>query len=345
MRYTLAFLLAIPAICADWNPRAAADYMDARQKAWFAWPQATRSGAACISCHTGMTYLLARPELRHVLGEKSATEYERGYSQTLRARADKQPPSNPASLDGFGTDSVLAAMLLTAEDRGSLSPETLKALDRMWAAQKPDGGWPWYSLNDDPWEMPESRFFGASLAAVALGNTPADYRARPEVAGHVSKLAQFLSRDQGQPLQNRLMLLWASAKVPDILPAARRKAILDQARQTQQPDGGWTIASLGPWSAHPEAAVTNGTNAYATAIAAFALEQAGLTTSDPMLARALDWLRAHQSRDGYWDAASMNHKYEAGSMMELFMRDAATGFAAMALLHGHESSVHSSARP
>ena len=34
---------------ADWNPRAAADYLDARQKAWFAWAPAKASGGPCIS--------------------------------------------------------------------------------------------------------------------------------------------------------------------------------------------------------------------------------------------------------------------------------------------------------
>src|SRR5579883_967621 len=110
MRFTPAFLLAIPLFAADWNPRAAADYMDARQKLWFEWPRATRSGAACVSCHTGLTYILARPELRHALGETSATEFEQGYSKTMRSRADKAAPADPAALDGYGTDSVLAAM-------------------------------------------------------------------------------------------------------------------------------------------------------------------------------------------------------------------------------------------
>lgn len=343
-RIAVLLILAIPAFSGDWNPKLAADYMDARQKAWFAWPRANSSGAACMSCHTGMTYMLVRPELRRVLGEKQRTEWEEGYSRTLRARADKQAPANPAALDGYGTDSVLGAFVLAAEDGGALTAEARKAFDRMWAAQMPDGGWRWYSLNDDPWEMPESRFFGAALAAVAVGNAPAEYRTRPDVVEHASNLARFLSRDEGQPFHNRLAALWASSNFPDL--RARRKAIIDQARMTQQKDGGWTIASLGPWRAHPEAAVSEGSNAYATAFTAFALEKGGVTASDPMLKSALDWLRSHQdSKGGYWDAPSMNHKYEAGSMMEFFMRDAATGFAALALLNGGEGRVQDSARP
>jgi squalene-hopene/tetraprenyl-beta-curcumene cyclase len=331
----LAILVAIPAFAADWNPKAAADYMDARQKLWVAWPRANLTGAACVSCHTQLAYMLVRPELRRVLGESQPTEYELGFSKMMRSRADAKAPAEDSAMDRYGTESVLYATLLTAEN----SPDAAKAIDRMWSAQLPDGGWRWFSLNDDPWEMPESRFFGAALGAVAAGtsgNKPAE---------HVDRLARFLSHDEGQPFHNRLMLLWASKRLPEVLPAARKKAILDQARQTQQPDGGWTMASLGPWRAHTAAPVSEGSNAYATALVAFNLEQGGLTASDPMLGRALQWLRAHQNPDGYWDAPSMNHKYEAGSMMELFMRDAATAYASLALLDAGQVSVDGTARP
>src|ERR1041385_8717339 len=106
MRPGLLVLLAIPAFCGDWSPRLAADYLDARQKAWLAWPDANKSGAPCISCPTHMTYMLARPVLRAALAEKSASEYENALTAAMRSRAAKKPATNPPS-DGFGTDSVL----------------------------------------------------------------------------------------------------------------------------------------------------------------------------------------------------------------------------------------------
>jgi len=61
--------------------------------------------------------------------------------------------------------------------------------------------------------------------------------------------------------------------------------------------------------------------------------QAGLARSRPELMRAFDWLRSHQNRQfGYWTAESMNKPYEPDSMPVRFMQDAATSFAAMALL-------------
>src|SRR5262249_39845081 len=179
MRLATLLVVAGPIFCADWNPRTAADYLDARQKAWLAWPEANKSGAPCMSCHTGMTYMLVRPMLRPALNEKSSNECEPAAARPMRARASKRPATSPPS-DGFGTDSILQAFLLAVEDGPKMTAETQQAFDRLWGAQSPDGAWPWYSLNLDPWEMPESRVFGASIAALAIGSTPADYQAEPQ---------------------------------------------------------------------------------------------------------------------------------------------------------------------
>src|SRR4051795_8593677 len=83
---------AVPALAADWNPRLAAQYLDARQKEWFDWPTANANAKPCVSCHTGMTYLLARPALRRALYEDTPTTYETGLLASLRSRVDKREP-------------------------------------------------------------------------------------------------------------------------------------------------------------------------------------------------------------------------------------------------------------
>jgi hypothetical protein len=51
------------------------------------------------------------------------------------------------------------------------------------------------------------------------------------------------------------------------------------------------------------------------------------------MSRALAWLRSHQDpATGAWPAVSMNKKRPAGSMEALFMQDAATAFASIALV-------------
>src|SRR5262249_36565276 len=134
-----------------------------------------------------------------------------------------------------------------------------------------------------------------------------------------------------QPLHNRITALWAAACLPEALTADARKAILEEIWKKQEPDGGWSKDSMGPYKKREAAPASAGSNAYATALTAFVLQRAGL--SNPGLTRALDWLRTHQDREaGFWDAMSMNKKYPPDSMQIRFMRDAATGFATLALL-------------
>jgi squalene-hopene/tetraprenyl-beta-curcumene cyclase len=291
-----------------------------------------------------MPYLLVRPVLRHALGETEHTPYETALLNSLRSRLDKRTPAElfPKSKDAFasqgtGVESIFAALLLGSNSpAGTLSKDAEKAFDRMWSLQLREGdaagAWHWFSLELGPWEMPESAYHGAALAALAMGTAPTDYQARPAVRENVARLQKHLrDRQAGQPMHNRLMLLWASTAMPNLLTAAERRGLIDEVLGCQQKDGAWTIESLGAFKKHVNAPSAPGSNAYATAMAAFILQRAG--TRDARLSRSLEWLRANQDRaTGYWDATSMNKQFPADSMMQGFMRDAATSFAALALL-------------
>jgi squalene-hopene/tetraprenyl-beta-curcumene cyclase len=342
-------LSSLPAFCGDWNSSLAAQYLDSRQKAWFAWPPATSQGVACISCHTGVPYLLARPALRQALGETSPTLYEAELLDGVRATVFKKDAKamfpelkGPAADRVFGAQAVLAALLLATDDapRGRLSAVSDAAFQRMWSVQisagDAKGAWYWSEFDLDPWEMPESVFYGAALGALATGTAPAGYQSRPDIRDNVSSLTAYLRGAQKtQPLHNRLILLWASTKLRDLLPENERQSILDEVFRKQEPDGGWAMESLGAWKKRPDAPTANGSSSYATGLVAFTLQQAGVQPSEPGVAHALNWLRAHQDRQsGYWAADSMNHRYEEGSMPQLFMRDAATSYATLALLVG-----------
>src|SRR5579872_6694517 len=167
LRATLLLTLALPALLAGWNPTLAAQYLDSRQKAWLAWPYAMRGGAPCISCHTGVPYLLSRPALRRELGEAVPTDYESALLGAIRTHVDKNngpefrsdlKPSRHTD-EFFGGQVVLAALLLAVDDdragRG-MSPEAEQAFTRMWANQLkagPDAGtWLWTQADLDPWE-------------------------------------------------------------------------------------------------------------------------------------------------------------------------------------------------
>ena len=97
----------------------------------------------------------------------------------------------------------------------------------------------------------------------------------------------------------------------------------------------------GPQAAAPlgEALVDDGVNSKrADRRSTRSLKESGVAVSNPKLMRALNWLRSHQDKGGYWAAESMNRKYDAGSMPALFMRDAATAFAVLALLDANGSN-------
>jgi hypothetical protein len=337
MAIVLAFSTAL-GFAFDWDPAAAAKYLDSRQDKWFAWPRAASKGGPCMSCHTGLTYILARPVLRRALSETAPARWETGMLEGLKARVeDNTAPDQPAD-----AQAVLAALALAIDDQRSargLSRETEAAFRRMWRLQVGDGtrkgAFPWNNSGRDPYSN-EATYMGASLAALAVAIAPGNYGSRPEIRGNLEALENYLRNSaNGQPVHHRLISLWTSAKLKGLLPDAAAEQILRETWQGQEADGGWTLKSLGPWKDHPQAPPQPGSNAYATALAALSVQEYGISREDPRVVKALNWLKAHQnSHDGAWAAASFNTQYEAGSMQIEFMRDAATGFAALALLGG-----------
>jgi squalene-hopene/tetraprenyl-beta-curcumene cyclase len=280
-------------------------------------------GGPCVSCHTNVTYLLVRPALRRELGEKDATRYETGLRDALRARIPlpdvfpKAFAKEPLHGQSLGVEAIHAALLLGEEP----------ALERMWSLQvkegKEKGAWEWFHLDLDPWETPQSDFYGAALAALAIRNAPEEHRGRHRE--QIAMLVDYFQREQGaQPLHNRLMLLWA---MPEAL--VDQKSLVEEVWKKQFPDGGWSLESLGPWK---RASRSSGSDAYATGFAAYVLLIDHNRAHKGML-EALNWLKLHQNAEhGFWASSSMNKDYPADSMMAKFMQDAATGFAAMALL-------------
>lgn len=336
---------ALPVLCGDWNPRLSAQYLDSRQKAWFEWRAAAVPGGPCVSCHTGLTYLQARPALRQVLGESKPTSYETGLLNGLKARLEKQEPGGmfptfvkePLASQAAAVEAILAAVLLASE------PESIKALDRMWSLQvkegKAKGAWVWFSLGLSPWECSESTFYGATLAAQALAAAPAEYSNRPDVGEHAAVLFAYLRREfVAQPLHNRLTLLWTAGNRHRADLEPMRQLAIEEVWRKQRPDGSWSIDSLGPWTSHARVSEGSQADSYATALAVLALQQTGTTRSDPRLNRALTWLRAHQDPEsGSWAADSMNKTYPPASNQTQFMRDAATAYAVLALLDTRNS--------
>jgi len=337
------------ALCAGaepgWNAAAAAAYLDQRAAAWIERTAALNdSRAGCISCHTSLPYLLARPALRAIGVPDAAVDHEISLLDPLKrlVRAWDSPPYYPARApQSRGTQAILFALLLARQDRQAgrdkPSPDTESAFLHLWSEQARSGpnagAWEWLQFDLDPWETPEAAYFGAALAAVAIGSAPGGYSARADIQNNVVLLLDFLrSNRDGRTLHGRLPLLWAAAGLPRVLPEPERTRLLDEIRACQNEDGGWSIVALGPWKPRKEVALVSASDAYATAFTTFILQQSGFNHRAAEVARAVGWLKAHQDQaSGAWKTESLNKIRKPDDPAKNFMTDAATAYAALVL--------------
>jgi squalene-hopene/tetraprenyl-beta-curcumene cyclase len=221
---------------------------------------------------------------------------------------------------------------------GTLSADTQQAFDNLWTLQFKagdlKGAWAWLNFHNEPWEANSSPYFGAALAAMAIGTAPGGYAARADIQDRVTLVRDYLRRGIGsETLFNRLMALWASGKMPGLLAPEQRQAIVDAAMSAQQEDGGWTTTALGPWKRQDGTTLETKSDGFATALVALALQQAGVPRSDVHVSRGLAWLAQHQDPStGMWLAWSPNKQRELSSDAGKFMSDAATAYAVLALM-------------
>jgi squalene-hopene/tetraprenyl-beta-curcumene cyclase len=209
----------------------------------------------------------------------------------------------------------------------------------MWALQLKSGdmkgAWAWLQFHNAPWEG-DSQFWGNTLAAIALGTAPGNYKAEPGIQPGLKLLRDYLLKNMdAQTPADRLALLWASAKLPDLLTEAQQKAIIDETLAKQREDGGFSISTLvGSWKRKDNTPLNSASDGYATGLVAFVLEQSGFGSpqAQPALKRALGWLSRNQNPgDGRWPASSLNKERELSSDAGRFMSDAATAYAVLAL--------------
>jgi len=331
-----------------WKAAEAAQYLDERQKVWF-------GSAKCISCHTGLAYALARPALGKISGEKMPSEQETKLLAQIRRRVANwskldskefglyYDSSDEMKKQSWGTEAVFNALILAFDDayQGSSSPSeaTRQAFQHLWETQvrtgDHQGSWEWLDFNEPPWGCTEARYFGAALAAIAIGTAPGYYSsgADANIDARVNLLRGYL-RDQFQKqnLHNRIFGLWAAAKVDGILTKAEQGKLIDQLLKLRQADGGWALQSLGTW-ARKGPAPKSESDGYATALILHVLQTAGRRKDDAQIAKGLDWLKHNQTSTGAWRSESLVKKRDPNSHTGKFMSDAATAYAVLALSH------------
>ncbi|MGC1614797.1 MAG: hypothetical protein WA736_08930 [Candidatus Acidiferrum sp.] len=343
----------------SWDRKTAAAYLDQRAGWWMEWPKAARDHETfCVSCHTAVPYAMSRPLLRGALAEHGPSPNERRLLENVTKRVRLWKKVAPfysdadrgayKSVESRGTESVLNALILASDAArgGHLTDDTRTAFENMWAEQQTtgndQGAWRWLRFKNEPWEADDSGYYGAALAAVAVGTAPENYRAKLEIQDNLKLLAEYLNREAvAQTSINRAVLLWASTKIPGLIDPQRQKALISELLSKQQADGGWSLSSLvGPWKRHdgtPQQAESDG---YATGLITFALQQTGIPRENAQLKQGLGWLLRNQDKArGSWLAYSLNNNEEhhISPQTALFMNDAATAYAVLALSN---STIH-----
>jgi squalene-hopene/tetraprenyl-beta-curcumene cyclase len=342
----------------QWKPEQAARYLDGRAGEWEAFRGADRGEGAdkvsCLSCHTSVSYALGRPAVRRAAGEAAPSPHETRLLEQVKRRvahwSELDTPRFRLSYDfderkkveSWGTEAVLNALVLAGDDRRSgratPSDSTRQALRHLWAAQRKDGpeagSWDWLDFGLRPWEFGEARFYGTTLAAIAVGTAPGYLKATDaeDSRNGVEPMRRFIGSKVGeQSLHNRLFALWASTKIDGLLTDEQREQIIAQVVGKQQEGGGWSLSSLVDGRRQDGTPQEKAPDGYATGLAVHVLRLAGVGRDRPAVARGLAWLRANQQPSGGWVGFSLNKRRDPKTHVGKFMSDAATALAVLAL--------------
>jgi squalene-hopene/tetraprenyl-beta-curcumene cyclase len=342
----------------SWDERGAAAYLDRRIEWWASWPTAARDhGTFCVSCHTAVPYTMARPVLDRALGQSAPSADERRTLEDVRRRVRLRSESDPFYFDdprvpgktaeSRGTEAVLNALILAWNDArsGHLSADGSSAFAHMWQQQltsgKSEGAWAWLNFTLAPWEISDSQYYGAAMAALAVGVAPDGYAQRADIQQPLARLRDYLQREYAaQPLHHRLVLLWADTRLPGLLDPATRRQLISDALAAQNADGGWSLSALAPGTAAQPLRHDPDSDGYATGLVTLVLEQAAAAQAQPAVQRGRAWLVANQAghngswlrgREEFWVSESLNKDRNPRSNVGRFMSDAATAYAVMAL--------------
>jgi hypothetical protein len=343
--------------------RRAIDYLDDRQDAWARFAKAERGEAAdkttCVSCHTGISYALARHALGRFAAEPRPSAAEERIVAHARLRAGHWDEldsdrfqlmydhDDRKKVESRGTEAVLSALILARDDaaRGRQAPSaaTATALKNLWATQvtegKDAGSWVWLNFGLEPWEAKGSRAFGAALAAIAIGSVPGNGdQTRDEASAHgIALLRDYLrGRFPEENLYNRLWIVEASSALQGLLSPEQKREVIDQLCAAQHDDGGWALTDFGKFARVDGTDQVCDAEGYATGLAVHMLLGRDAPSQRKELAKGLDWLRSHQNDDGSWPGRSVNKKRDPATFAGKLMTDAATAIAALALAEAAE---------
>lgn len=287
----------------------AAHYLDQGAKAW--------SGARkCVSCHTTGTYMLIRPELSKQLGPPDPQMREKFVAAFKDLAAMKRDEIQKSTRPG---QVIYAAAGLAEWDKHvakSLSAETGQAFKLMFALQLSTGTWG----SADCWPPYESdAFHEATVAAIAVADAPGWLATLhdPALQDGVERLKHYLRTERPPHDYGRVLLLWASARMPGLLEKTQQQTLIEMIWKHQQGDGGWSIRTFAApeaWGRGNRADKLRGerefqhppSDGHMTGTALVALREAGVPAADPRMQKGVNWLLKNQRLSGRWWTRSLN---------------------------------------
>jgi squalene-hopene/tetraprenyl-beta-curcumene cyclase len=276
----------------------------------------------CITCHTNLPYLLARPLIPGDAGWKEVRAFLE--KDVASWSAGGKPGGKPRG-DTFVIATAFAMAFNDAQNGGELHPLTRAALDRMWKGQKATGEWAWLKCDWPPMEHDD--YYGATVAALAVGIAPGDYAQSDAAKAGIAKLKTYFQKNPAPDLHHKAMLLWAATKVEGLLGEKERSAIVAELRAKQRDDGGWSLPSLGNYKRRDKS--DNDPNApsdgYATGFTLYVLRQAGVKSDDANIKNGVKWLKGNQRESGRWFTRSLNNDKAH------YITNAGTAFCVLAL--------------
>jgi squalene-hopene/tetraprenyl-beta-curcumene cyclase len=301
------------AIAKTWSAAKAAEYLDGVGVNW------TRD-RQCVTCHTNMPYMMARPLLK-----ASPTEGWKEVRQFLEDDVAKWNAGGKTKGDAYVVATATALAFSDAATTGKLHAKTKDALDRMWMVQRKTGEWAWLKCDWPPLEHDD--YYGAVLAAVTVGIAPEKYAETEKAKVGIAKLKAYFEKTPAPDLHHKAMLLWASSKIDGLMSANDRTATIAELKKLQHDDGGWCLPSLGKYnrrdkSANETAAPCDG---YATGYVVYILRQSGVGVDDNAIQKGVEWLKKNQRDSGRWFTRSLNNDKAH------YIANAGSAFAVMAL--------------
>jgi squalene-hopene/tetraprenyl-beta-curcumene cyclase len=292
-----------------------AEFLDHQSRAW-------TQIKKCGTCHTNFPYLLARGQLG---GDLSALQEVRGFFEN---RVAHWSSGKKEDLPRRDTEVIATAATLALQDSlttGKLHPLTRIALARMWTLQQPNGAWDWLKCGWPPLEHDD--YYGVVYVAVAVGHAPDNYADTEEAREGLEGFRTYFRNNPPPSLHHKAMLLWASQRIPGLMSEKLQHTTIQELRNLQRADGGWSLPSLGDWVGYDER--PNDRNApsdgYATGLVVYILRQAGVPANDEAIQKGIAWLRSNQRESGRWFTKSINtDRYH-------YITHAGTAYAVLAL--------------